>query len=139
VTVDLTDAPPQRPGSVNCTDPETVAVARTATGALAGRGEASSEGRRRAISMIIRVTVRRRSALELQTGGGSSRGDPAEHPERHRDELRRQLLFERRGQPAPGVQPLPGVPAGHPPRCGKNTINSVTVALEMGSRRCVSR
>jgi len=65
--------------------------------------------------------------------------------ERHRDELRRQLLFEPRGQPAlSAVLVLPSADpdadlgfiimegADYPPMSGTNTINTVTVALETG-------
>ena len=65
--------------------------------------------------------------------------------ERHRDELRQQLLFEPRGQPALSAVLLtrpadPGADLGilimegadYPPMSGTNTINSVTVALETG-------
>ena len=54
VTVDFSDAPPQRPGPVNCTVPKTVAIARIAIGMLAGGGEAPNEGHYRAISVITR-------------------------------------------------------------------------------------
>jgi proline racemase len=65
--------------------------------------------------------------------------------QRNRDELRRQLLFEPRGQPALSAVLLlaPCDPAAHlgyvimegadyPPMSGTNTINAVTVALETG-------
>src|ERR1700743_3382074 len=65
------------------------------------------------------------------------------HLERHRDELRRQLLFEPRGQPAlSALLVLPPCAreadlgfiimegANYPPMSGTNTINTVTVALE---------
>lgn len=67
------------------------------------------------------------------------------HLERDRDELRRQLLFEPRGQPALSAVLLtrpadPGADLGilimegadYPPMSGTNTINAVTVALETG-------
>jgi N-methylhydantoinase B len=54
VTVDFSDAPPQRPGPINCTVPKTVAIARIAIGMLAGGGEAPNEGHYRAISVITR-------------------------------------------------------------------------------------
>lgn len=67
------------------------------------------------------------------------------HLERHRDELRRQLLFEPRGQPSlSAVLVLPPSDpdadlgfiimegADYPPMSGTNTINTVTVALETG-------
>jgi N-methylhydantoinase B len=54
VTVDFSDAPPQRPGPVNCTVPKTVAIARIAIGMLAGGGEAPNEGHYRAISVVTR-------------------------------------------------------------------------------------
>ena len=65
--------------------------------------------------------------------------------QRNHDELRRQLLFEPRGQPALSAVLLlaPCDPAAHlgyiimegadyPPMSGTNTINAVTVALETG-------
>jgi proline racemase len=65
--------------------------------------------------------------------------------EQHRDELRRQLLFEPRGQPALSAVLLmaPADPeadfgfiimegADYPPMSGTNTINTTTVALETG-------
>ncbi|WP_249020959.1 proline racemase family protein [Conexibacter sp. S30A1] len=65
--------------------------------------------------------------------------------ERHRDDLRRQLLFEPRGQPALSAVLLmaPADPradigylimegADYPPMSGTNTINAITVALETG-------
>jgi proline racemase len=68
-----------------------------------------------------------------------------QHLERHRDELRQQLLFEPRGQSALSAVLLtrPADPdadlgivimegADYPPMSGTNTINSVTVALETG-------
>ena len=65
VTVDFSDAPPQRPGPVNCTVPKTVAIARIAIGMLAGGGEAPNEGHYRAISVdhAPRHVVPSRSSL----------------------------------------------------------------------------
>jgi N-methylhydantoinase B len=54
VTIDFTEAPPQRPGPVNCTLPKTVAVSRIAVGMLAGAGEAPNEGHYRPIRVITR-------------------------------------------------------------------------------------
>ena len=68
-----------------------------------------------------------------------------QHLERDRDELRRQLLFEPRGQPAlsavlltPPADPRADLGivimegADYPPMSGTNTINAVTIALETG-------
>jgi N-methylhydantoinase B len=54
VTIDVSGAPPQRPGPVNCTLPKTVAVARVAIGMLAGAGEPPNEGHQRPIRVITR-------------------------------------------------------------------------------------
>jgi proline racemase len=76
---------------------------------------------------------------------GSTMYERKLHLERHRDELRRQLLFEPRGQPSlSAVLVLPPCDpeadfgfiimegADYPPMSGTNTINTVTVALETG-------
>ena len=54
VTIDFSDAPPQRPGPVNCTLPKTVAVSRIAIGTLAGAHEAPNDGHYRPIRVITR-------------------------------------------------------------------------------------
>jgi N-methylhydantoinase B len=54
VTIDFSEAPPQRPGPINCTLPKTVAVSRIAVGMLAGGGEAPNEGHYRAIRVVTR-------------------------------------------------------------------------------------
>jgi N-methylhydantoinase B len=54
IVVDLSDAPPQRPGPVNCTLPKTIAVARVAIGMLAGADEHPNEGHYRPISVLTR-------------------------------------------------------------------------------------
>jgi proline racemase len=76
---------------------------------------------------------------------GATMLERKQHLERHRDELRQQLLFEPRGQPAlsavlltPPADPRADLGivimegADYPPMSGTNTINSVTVALETG-------
>lgn len=76
---------------------------------------------------------------------GATMLERKQHLERHRDELRQQLLFEPRGQSALSAVLLtrPADPsadlgilimegADYPPMSGTNTINSVTVALETG-------
>jgi N-methylhydantoinase B len=52
VTIDFSEAPPQRPGPINCTLPKTVAVSRIAVGMLAGGGEAPNEGHYRPIRVV---------------------------------------------------------------------------------------
>ncbi|RKQ92840.1 N-methylhydantoinase B [Solirubrobacter pauli] len=52
VVIDVSNAPAQRPGPVNCTLPKTVAVARVAIGMLAGAGEPPNEGHQRPIRVI---------------------------------------------------------------------------------------
>jgi N-methylhydantoinase B len=52
VVIDVSHAPAQRPGPVNCTLPKTVAVARVAVGMLAGAGEPPNEGHQRPIRVL---------------------------------------------------------------------------------------
>jgi N-methylhydantoinase B len=54
VEIDFTDAPPERPGPINCTLPKTVAVSRIAIGMLAGGGEAPNEGHHRPIRVLTK-------------------------------------------------------------------------------------
>jgi N-methylhydantoinase B len=54
VTIDFSEAPPQRPGPVNCTLPKTVAVSRIAIGTLAGAHEAPNDGHYRPIHVVTR-------------------------------------------------------------------------------------
>ena len=54
VRVDYTNAPPERPGPINCPVPTTVSATRIAISMLAGGGEAPNEGHFRAIEVVTK-------------------------------------------------------------------------------------
>jgi len=54
VRVDYTNAPPERPGPINCPVPSTVSATRIAISMLAGGGEAPNEGHFRAIEVLTK-------------------------------------------------------------------------------------
>jgi N-methylhydantoinase B len=54
VVVDYTNAPPERPGPINCPVPSTVSATRIAITMLAGGGEAPNEGHFRAIEVLTK-------------------------------------------------------------------------------------
>lgn len=54
VTIDYTNAPPERPGPINCPRPSTVSATRIAIAMIAGGGEAPNEGHFRAIEVLTK-------------------------------------------------------------------------------------
>jgi N-methylhydantoinase B len=54
VTVDYENAPPERPGPINCPRPSTVSATRIAIAMIAGGGEAPNEGHFRAIEVLTK-------------------------------------------------------------------------------------
>jgi N-methylhydantoinase B len=54
VRVDYTNAPPERPGPINCPVPSTVSATRIAISMLAGGGESPNEGHFRAIDVVTK-------------------------------------------------------------------------------------